>query len=136
MLNEWTELIHHRLSLPYLSRKGQVTVLGGRCVAYLRSAALPLLDGLAKEKFLGKQCVAGDDGRMTSLLLSTGWKTVYQSTARFKTISPETYLDLLRQRLRWFRNGTRRTLRTFLTVPERQVAKADRLWVWKHPRAL
>lgn len=136
VLNNWTEALKYAFIIPFQSQMGCVTVLGGRCVAYLRSAVLPLMDGLTTERFLGVQCVAGDDGRVTSLLLATGWKTVFQSSAEFRTISPEDYFGLLKQRLRWFRNSCRRTLRAMFMVPERNVRNADRFWVYKHPRAL
>ncbi len=135
LLNEWTEVLKYRFTIPFLSRKQSVTVLGGRCVAYRREAVLPLVDGLTQEKFLGKLCIAGDDGRLTSLLMATGWGTVYQSSAKFKTVSPVTYPDLLTQRLRWFRNGARRTLRALFATREKDVQDADRFWVWKRPRA-
>lgn len=136
VLNNWAEAIKYAFMIPFQSQTGCVTVLGGRCVAYRRSAVLPLMEGLTSERFLGFKCQAGDDGRLTSLLLATGWRTVYQSSADFRTVSPETYWGLLQQRLRWFRNSCRRTLRAMFCIRESTVRGADRFWVYKKPRAL
>lgn len=121
-VNAIAESVKYNLTYPSLSVFGQVTVLAGRCVAYRRRAVLPLLDGLTRETFLGKRCVSGDDGRMTSLLLADGWRAMYQSTSWIETISPPTWKDLMKQQTRWFRNTGRRTLRAMLW---------DRWWVWR-----
>ena len=127
-VNAIAESVKYNLTYPSLSVLGQVTVLSGRCVAYRREAVLPLLDDLTHEIFLGKRCVSGDDGRLTSLLLAAGWQTLYQGTSWIETISPPTWKDLMRQQTRWFRNTGRRTTRALLW---------DRGWVWKgYPLAL
>lgn len=122
--NTLAEGIKYAITVPALSVFGDVTVLGGRCVAFRKSAVLPLMEGLVGEKFLGKQCISGDDGRLTSLLLEAGWRTVYQSTAIVYTVSPPIWRELGLQRLRWARNSCRRTLRGLL---------GDGFWVWKKP---
>jgi N-acetylglucosaminyltransferase len=126
LFNHWQEMNRNRYILPALSVRGQVTVLAGRCVAYRRSAVLPLLHALTHERFLGRICVSGDDGRLTSLLLQHGWKTKFQSTSIVETIGPDNWRDLFVQRLRWFRNWARRTSRAMLS---------DGHWVWKKPLA-
>ncbi|MEM7030981.1 MAG: glycosyltransferase [Chloroflexota bacterium] len=135
LFNNWVELIKYRLAVPALSLFGQVTVLGGRCVAFRRSAVLPLMDSLVDEVFFGRQCVSGDDGRLTSLLMQAGWRSVYQSSAKFLTVSPPTLHTLSKQRLRWFRNSCRRTIRALLSFQEPYLPEADRRWVWKRPLA-
>lgn len=128
--NTLAEGIKYAITIPALSVFGKVTVLGGRCVAYRKSAVLPLLPDLVNEKFLGppnfqkRQCISGDDGRITSLLLQAGWRTHYQSTAVVYTVSPPTWSELARQRLRWHRNSCRRTSRALLR---------DKLWAWRQP---
>lgn len=116
------EKIKYGFTYPALGSALQVTVLSGRTVAYRRSAVFPLLDKLTHEVFLGRRCVSGDDGRMSSLLLEAGWLTAYQSTSVVETISPSSMRGLLRQRTRWYRNTARRTLRALFW---------DRLWVWR-----
>lgn len=116
------EKVKYGFTYPALSAASQVTVLSGRTVAYRRAAVFPLLEHLTHEIFLGKRCVSGDDGRMTSLLLEAGWLTFYQSTSVVETISPSSMSALLLQRTRWYRNTGRRTLRALFW---------DRLWVWR-----
>lgn len=136
LFNQWVELVKYRLTVPALSIFGQVTVLGGRCVAYRREAVLPLLDSMTDERFLGKVCVSGDDGRLTSLLLQAGWRCVYQKTAVFQTVSPPTFPELAKQRLRWFRNSCRRTIRALTCWREPHLPKANRFWIWRRLPAL
>lgn len=148
-LNWVLEALKYRLTMPMLSTRGEVTVLGGRFVAFKRSAVLPLLPSLEDEPFsvvsiltggllnqFESSCVSGDDGRLTSLLLQAGWQCVYQSTAISDTISPPTYLSLVEQRLRWFRNSWRRTMRALLCVGEKYLPDADRTWVYKRKLAM
>lgn len=116
------EKIKYGFTYPALGSGLQVTVLSGRTVAYRRAAVVPLLDQLTHEIFLGRRCVSGDDGRLSSLLLEAGWLTAYQSTSVVETISPSSMRGLLRQRTRWYRNTARRTLRALFW---------DRLWVWR-----
>ncbi len=130
--NYLVELIKYRITVPALSIRGEVTVLGGRCVMFRKEAVLPLIPALTSEQFLGKDCIAGDDGRLTTLILQAGWKSVYQSTAKTQTVSPPTWVQLLRQRLRWFRNGNRRSLRALTARKE----SGNRWWIYRRPFAL
>ncbi|CAN0049202.1 unnamed protein product, partial [Laminaria digitata] len=138
--NHLVELIKYRFTIPALSVFKSVTVLGGRCVAFRKCAIAPLMNSLENETFLGKKCVSGDDGRVTSLLLATGWNCVYQRTAVFLTISPPTLKIYMTQRLRWARNSCRRTIRAIFCIPEKDLVELgiphSRFWVWKRPAAL
>lgn len=125
--NTLVEGIKYKITIPALSIFGSVTVLGGRCVAYRKNVIIPVLPDLVNETFLGKKCISGDDGRLTSLVLKSGWRTVYQSTAIVYTVSPPTWSGLFRQRIRWNRNTSRRTMRGLLCW--------DGNWVWKRPAA-
>ncbi len=62
---------------------------------------------LEHEFFLGLRCVSGDDGRLTWLVLASGYKTVRQSNARAMSMFPDTGCAFLKQRLRWSRNSYR-----------------------------
>jgi hyaluronan synthase len=112
-LNDWMENMKYRITAPGLSINGVVNVLGGRMVAFRRQAVLPLLPRLTGETFLGKPCIPGDDGRLTSLLLEAGWKTIFQSSSHSYTVSPNTWKSLVKQRLRWQRNANRRIINAF-----------------------
>lgn len=135
--NNLIEIIKYRFTIPALSCFNSVTVLGGRCVAFRKIAILPLMDALQKEEFLGMNCISGDDGRLTSLLLCTGWGSVYQRTAVFLTISPPVLKIFMKQRLRWARNSCRRTIRAILCIKEKHVdVPYSRFWAYKKPAAL
>src|SRR5207302_1710576 len=68
--------------VPSQGRSGAVACLSGRTAAYRRSALMPVLGHMEHEFFLGRQCISGDDGRLTWLILAAGYQTVHQSTAR------------------------------------------------------
>jgi len=91
-------------------------------VAYRASVVRPVLEHLEDEFFLGRRCVAGDDGRLTWLVLASGYRTVYQSTARALSMFPDTGRAFLKQRLRWSRNS----YRCYLTA----IWKG---WLWRQP---
>ncbi len=124
--NMVSEKIKYKLTIPALSYFNQVTVLGGRCVAYRRKAILPNLSKMENEFFINTRCISGDDGRFTSLLLEDGWKTNYQSTSVVETVSPQSMSGLIKQRLRWFRNSARRTSRALVWDG----------WIWRKKAAL
>ena len=124
----WRRVANWMIDVRYLdyvraqARAGAVACLSGRTAAYRRSVVLPVLEHLEDEFFLGRRCVAGDDGRLTWLVLASGYKTVYQSTARALSMFPDRGRAFLKQRLRWSRNS----YRTYLTA----VWKG---WVWRQP---
>ncbi len=124
----WRRVADWMIDVRYLdyvraqSRAGAVACLSGRTVAYRRSLVLPVLEHLEDEFFLGRRCVAGDDGRLTWLVLGSGYKTVYQSTARALSMFPDTGRAFLKQRLRWSRNS----YRCYLTAMWKG-------WLWRQP---
>jgi cellulose synthase/poly-beta-1,6-N-acetylglucosamine synthase-like glycosyltransferase len=124
----WRRVADWMIDVRYLdyvraqSRAGAVACLSGRTVAYRRSVVLPVLEHLEDEFFLGRRCVAGDDGRLTWLVLGSGYKTVYQSTARALSMFPDTGRAFLKQRLRWSRNS----YRCYLTAMWKG-------WLWRQP---
>jgi cellulose synthase/poly-beta-1,6-N-acetylglucosamine synthase-like glycosyltransferase len=118
----WMIDIRYLDYVPSQSRGGAVACLSGRTVAYRRSAVLPVLEHLEDEFFLGRRCVSGDDGRLTWLVLASGYQTVYQSSARAISMFPDTGKAFLKQRLRWSRNS----YRCYLTA----IWKG---WLWRQP---
>jgi len=124
----WRRIADWMIDVRYLdyvraqSRAGAVACLSGRTAAYRRSAVLPVLANLEDEFFLGRRCVSGDDGRLTWLVLASGYKTVYQSTARAMSMFPDRGRAFFKQRLRWSRNS----YRTYLTA----IWKG---WLWRQP---
>ena len=77
--------------LPCMARRQAIPCISGRTAAYRRQAVLPLLEELEFETFRGKQCISGDDGRLTWLILREGWKTAYQRNARAWMVFPNTF---------------------------------------------
>ena len=124
----WRRVTDWMIDVRYLdyvraqSRAGAVACLSGRTVAYRRNVVIPVLEHLEDEFFLGRRCVAGDDGRLTWLVLGSGYKTVYQATARALSMFPDTGRAFLKQRLRWSRNS----YRCYLTAMWKG-------WLWRRP---
>ena len=77
--------------VPAMSRRGGVACLSGRTAAYRRSVIDPLMPALEHEIFLGRECVAGDDGRLTWLVLASGYQTVHQASAEAASMLPDTW---------------------------------------------
>jgi len=119
---DWLVNLRYYDYVPAMSRKGGVICLSGRTAAYRRSIILPVTENLENEFFLGRRCVAGDDGRMTWLTIASGYKTVHQSTARAISMFPDSFRAFVRQRVRWSRNS----YRCYLTA----VWKG---WLWRTP---
>jgi N-acetylglucosaminyltransferase len=108
--------------VPAMGRKGGVICVSGRTAAYRRSVILPTLTNLEHEFFLGRRCIAGDDGRLTWLVLASGYKTVHQRSAKALSMFPDTFRAFCKQRVRWSRNSAR----TYLTALWKG-------WLWKVP---
>jgi cellulose synthase/poly-beta-1,6-N-acetylglucosamine synthase-like glycosyltransferase len=104
------------------ARSGAVACVSGRTAAYRRGVVMRVLPHLEEEYFLGRKCDAGDDGRLTWLVLASGYRTTYQSTARALSVFPDTCRAFLKQRLRWSRNS----YRAYLTA----IWKG---WLWRQP---
>lgn len=124
----WRRVAHWLLNtryldyVPALSRAGSVPCLSGRTAAYRRNVILPLVSELEHEIFLGRECVSGDDGRLTWLVLAMGFHTVHQDSARADSMFPDSLAAFVRQRLRWSRNS----YRCYLTA----ISKG---WLWRQP---
>ena len=104
---DWLINLRYYDYVPAMSRKGGVICLSGRTAAYRRSVILPETENLENEFFLGRRCIAGDDGRMTWLTIASGYKTVHQSSARAISMFPDSFRAFVKQRVRWSRNSYR-----------------------------
>jgi cellulose synthase/poly-beta-1,6-N-acetylglucosamine synthase-like glycosyltransferase len=128
LTSAWRRVADWMIDVRYLdyvraqARAGAVACLSGRTAAYRRNVVLPVLEHLEDEFFLGRRCVSGDDGRLTWLVLASGYKTVYQSNARALSMFPDKGRSFLKQRLRWSRNS----YRTYFTA----IWKG---WLWRQP---
>ncbi|MFC4034408.1 glycosyltransferase family 2 protein [Streptomyces polygonati] len=119
---DWLVNLRYYDYVPAMGRAGAVACLSGRTAAYRRSAIEPVLPNLENEFFLGRRCVAGDDGRLTWLVLASGYKTVHQSSAHALSMFPSSFRAFVKQRVRWSRNS----YRCYLTA----VYKG---WIWRVP---
>jgi hyaluronan synthase len=119
---DWMIDLRYYDYVPAMGRKGAVICVSGRTAAYRRSVILPLVPNLEHEFFLGRRCVAGDDGRLTWLVLASGYQTVHQSSARAVSMFPTTFAAFVKQRVRWSRNSAR----TYLTALWKG-------WLWRVP---
>jgi cellulose synthase/poly-beta-1,6-N-acetylglucosamine synthase-like glycosyltransferase len=119
---DWIIDLRYMDYVPATARAGAVVCVSGRTAAYRRSAVLPVLQHLEHELFLGRRCIAGDDGRLTWLMLASGYKTVHQSSARALSMFPRTFRAFCKQRVRWSRNS----YRCYLTA-------AWQGWLWGVP---
>lgn len=108
---DWMLDAKYLVYTPAMARKGAVSCLSGRTVAYRRAVAVEVLPDLINETFLGRRCVSGDDGRLTWLVLNKGYRTVYQSNAVAWTMMPANARGFFMQRVRWSRNTYRCYLR-------------------------
>lgn len=119
---DWVLDVRYLDYVPATGRAGAVVCVSGRTAAYRRCAVLPVLDNLEHEYFLGRRCLAGDDGRLTWLVLAAGYRTTHQDTARATSMFPDTLRGFVRQRVRWSRNS----YRCYLTA----IWKG---WLWRVP---
>lgn len=119
---DWLVNLRYHDYVPAMGSKGGVACLSGRTAAYRRSVILPVVENLENEFFLGRRCIAGDDGRLTWLVLASGYKTVHQSTARAVSMFPDSFRAFVKQRVRWSRNS----YRCYLTALWKG-------WLWKTP---
>ncbi|HEY4006342.1 MAG TPA: glycosyltransferase [Pseudonocardia sp.] len=119
---DWIIDIRYLDYVPACGRRGSVVCLSGRTAAYRRSVVLPVLHDLEYEYFFNRRCVAGDDGRLTWLVLAQGYKTMHQDTARALSMFPASFKAMCKQRVRWSRNS----YRCYLTC----IYKG---WLWRQP---
>lgn len=119
---DWLVNVRYLDYVPAMGKAGAVPCVSGRTAVYRRSAVLPVLEHLENEFFMGRRCISGDDGRLTWLVLASGYKTVHQSSARALSMFPASFRAFVKQRVRWSRNS----YRCYLTA-------VSRGWLWHVP---
>lgn len=137
VLNRYDNLLTRLLAIRFFlafdlgraaqSRFGAVLCCPGALTAYRRAAVLAVLDRWATQTFLGEPCTIGEDRALTTWLLRTGHRAVYQSTAAVRTLVPTTYRGLARMFLRWERGNLREALTLLPLLPTRW-RPSQRLW--------
>ncbi|MCU1436864.1 MAG: glycosyl transferase [Pseudarthrobacter sp.] len=119
---DWLVNVRYLDYVPAMGRAGAVPCISGRTAVYRRSAVMGLIEHLENEYFMGRRCISGDDGRLTWLVLASGYKTVHQSSARALSMFPASFRAFMKQRIRWSRNS----YRCYLTA-------AAKGWLWQVP---
>jgi N-acetylglucosaminyltransferase len=119
---DWLVNLRYLDYVPAMGRAGAVPCVSGRTAVYRRAAVMPVLEHLENEFFLGRRCISGDDGRLTWLVLASGYKTVHQASARAVSMFPAGFRAFVKQRVRWSRNS----YRCYLTA----IARG---WLWRVP---
>jgi N-acetylglucosaminyltransferase len=119
---DWLVNLRYYNYVPAMGRAGAVPCISGRTAVYRKTAVLPVLERLENEFFLGKRCISGDDGRLTWLVLASGYKTVHQRSARALSMFPSSFRAFVKQRVRWSRNS----YRCYLTAMFKG-------WLWRQP---
>jgi len=104
---DWIIDLRYYDYVPAMARYGGVICASGRTAAYRASVIVPQVEQLEHEVFFGRECVAGDDGRMTWLVLSQGFRVTHQDSARALSMFPGTFRAFVKQRVRWSRNSYR-----------------------------
>jgi N-acetylglucosaminyltransferase len=129
VIADWIIDLRYYDYVPAMARGGGVICVSGRTAAYRRSVVLPVLANLEHEYFLGRRCVAGDDGRLTWLVIASGHRTVFQSNALAMSMFPATFGAFVKQRVRWSRNSYRCYLTAFWQGWLRQVPFVSKVTV-------
>lgn len=119
---DWLVNLRYHDYVPAQGRFGAVACLSGRTAAYRAAAVKPVVGDMENEFFLGRRCIAGDDGRLTWLVLASGYRTVHQRSAKALSMFPSTFRAFIKQRVRWSRNS----YRCYLTA-------AFKGWLWRTP---
>jgi N-acetylglucosaminyltransferase len=119
---DWLVNIRYLDYVPAMGAVGAVPCVSGRTAAYRRAAVIPVLEHMEDEFFMGRRCISGDDGRLTWLVLASGYKTVHQSSAHALSMFPSEFRAFVKQRVRWSRNS----YRCYLTA----MVKG---WLWRVP---
>ncbi len=99
----------------YITRKSEslyntVVCISGCAAAYRLSAINGLIDEWKNQKFLGAKCRDSEDRGLTTMLLRSGFSTVYTSKAITSTYVPEKFTKYVKQQIRWRRGFLREAI--------------------------
>jgi len=89
---------------------GGVLCTPGALSAYRAAAITPRLEQWAEQRFLGRPAKIGEDRALSNIVLSRGYRVVYQKEAVVLTTIPDAYKGLSRMLLRWARSNVRECL--------------------------
>jgi hyaluronan synthase len=109
------------------SRFGAVLCCPGALSAYRREGVTKVLDAWSSQTFLGSPCTIGEDRALTTWLLRSGYRSVYQASGVVHTIVPSTMRGIAKMLLRWERGNVRENI-VLLPVFLTNWRKKDRWW--------
>jgi hyaluronan synthase len=89
---------------------GGVFCTPGALSAYQAEVITPHLPNWINQTFMGRPAAIGEDRALTNLVLSCGFRVVYQREAVVLTKIPNTFTGLRRMLLRWARSNVRENL--------------------------
>ena len=89
---------------------GGVFCTPGALSAYRADVITPDLPNWINQTFMGRHAAIGEDRALTNLVLSCGFRVVYQREAVVLTKVPITFTGLRRMLLRWARSNVRENL--------------------------
>ena len=98
---------------------GGVFCTPGALSAYRTEVIQPHLTAWINQTFMGKPATIGEDRALTNLILSLGYRVVYQRKAMVKTKIPVAYTGLRKMMLRWARSNVRENLVMFSFIMRR-----------------
>jgi len=109
------------------SRAGAVLCTPGALSAYRKSAVDQVVERWSEQTFLGQPCTIAEDRALTTWLLRSGYRSVYQRSAVVRTIMPTTFPKVARMMIRWERGNIREDF-VMLPLLFTKWRDRDRLW--------
>lgn len=110
-ISNWLEDIRFEEVVSGQSSFGSVACLPGRMLAIRTGILRSFCPALVHQRFMGAECISGDDRFLTSEILRIGMKTVFVPDAVVYTEAPDTLRVFIQQRLRWSRTSFRESIR-------------------------
>lgn len=116
-LNHWLEMSRLLSSQPALAVWGEIGCLPGRMYAVRSCIIRGRTAEIANDTFsyfgrLRRPCVAGDDRKITNMILQAGYRTILEPSARVATDCPDTFFETCKMWTRWGRSSQGYTLRS------------------------
>lgn len=109
------------------SRFGAVLCTPGALSAYRKSAVDEVLERWSSQTFFGAPCTIAEDRALTTWLLRSGHRSVYQRNAVVRTVVPTDVVRAARMLIRWERGNIREDI-VLLPLLFTKWRPRDRFW--------
>jgi hyaluronan synthase len=100
------------------SFSGSMLCCSGPFSIYRRDVIEKVKDEYINQTFMGQKCTYGDDRHLTNLVISKGYKTMYQEGAVAYTFVPAHLREYITQQTRWSKSFFRELLWTIKETPK------------------